>query len=262
MATLIFFSLSPSKRGVYIVAIYAPLSLLVGAGAARMVARGGGYRSVTAALVASALALAGILALLPYAARRERDLVELFEPGLLSAIGVAMSVATAGLVVAAVLAARRRLRWALYVAVGAMASTWLLLAIWVLPKLEPVKSARPLATTFARIAAPDQPYGLYGRPLHAAFVFYAGRYGVHLQGRDQLDAWLHEPGRRWLVVRRDQLEALGGDVPGMVELISERDPRRGWVLLTSRPAPPLAVGDVDAVALRPGAAPDTGAVGR
>jgi hypothetical protein len=135
-----------------------------------------------------------------------------------------------------------------------MASTWLLLAIWVLPKLEPVKSARPLATMFARVAGPDEPYGLYGLPLHAAFVFYAGRYGVHLPGPDQLEGWLHEPGRRWLVVRRDHLEALGGDVPGMDELVSERDPRRGWVLLTSHPAPPLVVGDADAVALRPGVA--------
>jgi hypothetical protein len=222
-----------------------------------MVARGAGHRGVAAALLACTLAMGAFVAVLPHAAERERDLVDLVEPGLPFAVGAVVLAAAAGTAFAAVLAARRRLRGALHTLAGVLAATWMLLATWVLPKLEPIKSARPLATAFARVAQPDESYGLYGLPLHAAFVFYSGRHGVHLPGRAELEAWLREPvgRRRFLVARRDQLEALGGAIPGMVELIAERDPRRGWVLLSSHPAPSLAAAAVDTIALRPGVTP-------
>jgi hypothetical protein len=180
------------------------------------------------------------------------------EPGLVSAAAATMICAAAGAAVAAVLAAHQRLRSALHVLAGAMALSGVLVATLVLPKGNPLKSARPLASTFARIADSEDPYGLYGSPLNAAFVFYAGRYGTHLRGREQLETFVEGPERRWLVVRRDHLEALGGQVPGMVEVVSERDWLRGWVLMTGPPVPRLAAGDVDLTALQPGAPPEEG----
>ena len=245
--TLVFFSLSPAKRTVYILTMYPALALLVAAGFAEIRKswpRMRGWLVAPAALTAlllTPLPLLGFVAVRYYPERIAKPLAELrpLGPGLLPtllALGLALS--AAGL--AALLAARRG---ATGTVVGALALgmgvAGVAASLWVLPRFDAVKSARPLSAKLLELARPDEPYAIWPR-FDAPFVFYTHRNAVEVQGEAELRAFVARPAKVWLLAEKEALARLDPPLP-LVEVARDEERREGYVLLTrpggAAPAP-------------------------
>lgn len=244
LVTLVFFSVSPAKRTVYILTMYPAMALLVGAGLAEIQRSWPRMRSlatVPAALAAALLTLlplAGWAAVTFYPERIAKPLAELrpLGPGLLPmllAFGLALSAAS----LAALLFARRGAtgRMAGALAVG-MGFAGVAAALLVLPRFDLVKSARPLAGRLVELAAAGEPYAMWPR-FDAPFVFYSRRNAVEIQGEDELRAFVDRPGRIWLLAEKDDLAKLDPPLP-LVEYARDEERKDGYVLLGRASAAP------------------------
>lgn len=255
VVTLVFFSLSPAKRGVYILTMYPGLSLLAGAGLDRAsAALGAGAREPTAAApsdVGSGSRLSRLWLTLPAA------LVAAFGLGGAAALAVAgpdrpetavlglafVWTGTAALAAlglggagAAILAWRRRPAAAAAALTVGMAALGLALSLRLLPAVDAFKSARPLSERLLAESAPDEPWAILPR-LDPAFLYYIGRPGVPVRDESELRAFLGRPGRLWLLAERDDVDdwRLEPAALGLVEVARDDDPVEGYVLYR-RPA--------------------------
>jgi 4-amino-4-deoxy-L-arabinose transferase-like glycosyltransferase len=243
LVTLVFFSLSPAKRTVYVLTMYPAMALLVAASFAEIESSWPRLRrwlTVPAgllALAATALPVAGLAAVRLGHARWADRLAELepLGPGLLPVL-LALGIVLAAAGQLAWLAARRgRPRalvhaWALGMAVAAVAAS-----VLVLPRFDALKSARPLAGRLLELAPAGEPWAIWPR-LDAPFVFYTRRFAVELEGEAELAAFARRPERVWLLITKPELERLGAALP-LVEVARDEDRREGYVLLASRPPP-------------------------
>ena len=243
LVTLVFFSLSPAKRTVYILTMYPAMALLVAVALAEIESSWPRFRrfltvpAALLALVATALPIAGYV-VVRYDPQRIASALEDVAPvgpGLLPLL-LALGVLLAATAQVALLAARRgRTRalvqaWALGMALVAIAAT-----VAVLPRFDVIKSARALAGRLVALAAPGEPYAIWPR-LDAPYVFYSRRYAVELAGEDDLAAFLARPGRVWLLASKPDLAKRESPLP-LVEVARDADRRDGYVLLTTPPAP-------------------------
>jgi len=242
-ATLVFFSLSPAKRTVYILPVYPACALLV---AAALVEIEDGRERLRRYLTVPAGLLAALLAALPvagwvavahpparWAATMERVLAEArpLGPGALgwlAALGVLVALGA----VAAWLAARAgRPRTAIRLLAAAFGSLAVAAALVVLPRFDAVKSARPLSTVLRENAAPGEPYAIWPR-LDAPFLVYTGRHAVELADEGALRAFAARPGRVWVLIEKEALERLDPALP-LVEVARDGERVGGYVLLAS-----------------------------
>ena len=230
LVTVLFFSLSPAKRTVYVLQVYPAMALLVAAGVALTI---GGERrlrywvSVPVGLFAVLLAsaAAAVVAIAP--SRPEASLVPvIFRHGLTAALGFL----AAGAAIAAWLALRQRLLLSTGVLAGAFGIGALALLWGVLPSLDTVKSVRPIATRYLALSRPGEAYGFFPRQ-EPAIQFYTGRLGDHLETEGELRAFLARPETLWLFAEADALRRLEGRIPA-AEVAREADPG-GLVLLVS-----------------------------
>lgn len=243
VVTLVFFSASPAKRTVYILTMYPAMALLVGAaldrGAARWEELSKGERrafvwplGVVAAfglLVAAAVPVAAPL--------HAADLMPL-GAGLVTEVAAGFVLLAAGALAAWWLARRGRVTAAAGALAGGTAALGLVLFLLSVPRLDAVKSARPLSGLLVERLGPGEPYAIYPR-LDAAFLYYTGRYSVPVQGEAELREFVGRPGRQWLLIERDDLARVqesGGPLP-VVEVARDPDPREGYLLMTDPPAP-------------------------
>ncbi len=188
LVTLIFFSLSPAKRTVYVLTMYPAMALLVGA-ALTEIRRS--WPSLRGWLIGPAALIAILATVVPaagfyivrYAPERiSKQLAELepMGPGLLPsllALGLALSAGALAACLGAWRGSTRRLVLGLALGMGVTATG---AAAWVLPRFDAVKSARPMSAKLLELAAPDDPYAIYPR-LDAPFLV------LHraLRGRDR-----------------------------------------------------------------------------
>ncbi len=240
-STFVFFSLSGGKRTVYLLALAAPLALLVARGVRAIQDDWPRYR--TAFLVSAATLPLLFIAVAAAAPAAAGDLPE----GSIPAGAIAWLQAVAALPAAAgavglYLAARRRRPDLLIVCVAiSLGFAMSTAAVQLLPLGDAFKSARALSSDLTRWARPDEPYAIYPVP-DAAFLFYTRRFAVDLHGgtlahdegdEEALRRYVARTDRPiWLLIERDNLEAL--DPPlDLVEVGRDHDPLQGHVLLTT-----------------------------
>lgn len=235
VVTLLFFSLSPAKRSVYVLTMYPGLALLVGAGLVEL-ARGWPRRRAWVLVPLAALALLFALAglALPFVApRRAAELAVLGAdlPWRLAGILAALAAA----VVWAFLAARAgRLRaaaerLALGFGVAGLAAVLLLL-----PRFDATKSARRLAAVILERIPASESYAMWPR-FDAPFVFYTQRFAVELEDEGELRDYLGRSDRIWLLVRRANLDELPAATP-LIEVARDAETGpSGYLLMTNRP---------------------------
>jgi 4-amino-4-deoxy-L-arabinose transferase-like glycosyltransferase len=261
-ATLVFFSLSPAKRGVYLLTMFPGLALLVGAGLDRAAAAlradaaaGGPHRpsptsllrlhrawlALPAALVA-AIGLGGAAALA--VAGPDRPETAVIGPGFVWTLAAAAAAMGLGGAVAAAWFWRRRPAVAAAALAAGMAVLGLTLALRLLPAFDVFKSARPLAERLLAESAPGEPWAVLPH-LDPAFLYYIGRPGVPAGDEAALRAFLGRPGRLWLLAERDDVARLALDPAalGLAEVTRDNDPVEGYVLYR-RPAAAVARGDI------------------
>jgi len=229
VVTLVFFSVSAAKRSVYILTMYPAMALLVGAGLDLAAAEWPRWRRAVAVplgIVAGLTLL--IAAALPFVGRRQPETALLGgTPFVLGLIGVLLPLFLGA--AAAWWAARSGAvpRAAATLAVG-MALTGLAMAIYALPRFDLFKSARGLSRILVARMAPGEPYTIYPR-LDSTFLFYTHRFCVDIDDEETLRQTLARPGRLWLLTERDDYAQLK-DLPPLIEIARDADPREGYIL--------------------------------
>ncbi len=205
LVTLAFFSLSASKRPVYLLPLLPAASILCGA---LLDARASGRLRPLAGRLTGLAQGAGFLILgaagaaAPILARRRApDLAP--EAWLLAA--VAMAGAAAGLV----LLSRGRTLAAHGSLAAALAAVWMVTILWVNPAANRFNSPRTFALEINRLVPPGAPlrtYGLYR--VRAGYPFYAERMMTRLEDRAALERFLKKDERVYCVLTKELCEDL------------------------------------------------------
>ncbi len=229
VVTVLFFSISPAKRTVYVLTMFPGLALLVGAALDQLAAtwpRERRWLTVPLSLLAGLLVLL-TAAVIPVAVRREE--VALLPPWLPEAVTAWLAVAAAGALGAFFLARKgdvSRAAGSLAAGMGLCAVGLVLVA---LPSVNDLKSSRPVVEEYLKLSEPAEPYAIYPR-LDAPVLFYTRRIAVWPQNEEELRAFVAQPGKRWLFIEKDDLERLEQPLP-MVEVERGKDPGDGYVVM-------------------------------
>ena len=243
--TVLFFSLSEGKRSVYVMAVMAPLSILVAVGAQvldrrrRAAAESGSPRawafSRVAAVVGAAsipLVFFGLALLLPAMVEREPELRRLGDPAIAAAQGLLWVTAVLSSI-AAWIGMRRSWQGMLLVLGSTFGIFGAVAAVAVLPSMDTLKSARELSETVRREVPADERICIYPNP-DAAFLFYSGRLLEKTDTLQKVRACLREREQpQWFLVERDDLPKLEIDIE-MIEVARDSDWRQGHLLMRTR----------------------------
>ncbi|HEX4952468.1 MAG TPA: glycosyltransferase family 39 protein [Thermoanaerobaculia bacterium] len=262
VVTILFFSLSPAKRTVYVLTMFPGLALVVGAGLDRLLAAldacpagSAERRALRRWLLAPLIPLAALLTALaaaplwleselaaggPQAERWLKKVPELphLPADLPQTVALWLSLAALGAWLAVWLAGRRRGGLGLGLLAGGMAASGLGLILGVLPLLNPWKSARPVVDEFLARSTAEEPYAVYPR-LDAPVLFYTKRFAEWPKSPEELRTWATGPGPRWLFIEHDDLDALPFELP-MTEVARGADLRDGYVLMSKKVEVPAA----------------------
>jgi len=238
VVTIVFFSLSPAKRDVYILTMFPGLALLVGAALARLATdwpRDQRWLTVPLGLIAAVFAL--IVAALPIAGRGRPEAAALGGDRFVWEVTLAFVPALLGAAWAFWRGRKGKVEGSVRALAAGMAVTAVAAALWLMPKFDVVKSARGLSQILLAQAQPEEPYGIYPR-LDSTFLFYTGRFAADLNSPEKLQAFLAQasptgPAKRvWLLAQRDDFQKIAPTLPPLREVARDGDPKSGYLLLT------------------------------
>jgi hypothetical protein len=241
--TLLFFSLSPAKRTVYVLQMFPAMAMIVAWSFSEIAASWSRLRRF--ALVPAAL-LVALFASLPVAwivVQRQRpdraakllaDL-EPLGPGLFGEIYLLVGLLLAGALAAWLLGRRGHPGRVVGALAAGMGAAGLAAVLLVLPRFDRLKSARPLSQKLVALAGPGEPYAIYPR-LDPRFVFHTRRFAETPASESELEAFVRRPGGVWLLISKPALAGLAAPLP-LVEVARDEARDDGYVLLTS-PRPP------------------------
>jgi 4-amino-4-deoxy-L-arabinose transferase-like glycosyltransferase len=232
VATVLFFSLSPGKRTVYILTMYPAMALLIGAALDRLAAEWPRERR----WLLWPLGLAGglstlFLIALPLLGRGRPDALPLGGDRLFWMVMAIVAPAVCGAAAAWWIALSGRVSRATIALAAGMALTGISAALFLWPHFDTVKSARELSAFLSARMGPDEPYGIYPR-LDPTFLFYTQRFAVDLNSEGKLRDFLRRPGRIWLLIQRDDLKRLEKPLPPLREVTRDVEIGEGYILFT------------------------------
>jgi 4-amino-4-deoxy-L-arabinose transferase-like glycosyltransferase len=203
VVTVLFFSVSPGKRTVYILTCYPALALLTGAGLAvwSRGALGGRSRAWLAWPATWFAAVLGFVAFaVPYASRWTE--MPAFAEPLLVPLAIGIGALAAAAAIAAVFAWRGRVGPMVAALALGLALTTLPMFAWLLPRLDRELSLRELAG----VIADDLPDGYELASYHemeGGLLFYGAPFARELADEGELkEALAREPGL-WVIVDPD-----------------------------------------------------------
>jgi 4-amino-4-deoxy-L-arabinose transferase-like glycosyltransferase len=233
VVTVVFFSLSPAKRSVYILTLYPAMALLVGAFLDRIAADTvdwpRGRRWVVWPVWLIALLALLIEIALPVAGRGRPEAAPLGGDRLVWHVTLCFLPLLAGALFAGWEASRGRIPRAAAGLAAGMGTVALLAALTVIPLFDVVKSARGMSRELLSRMQPGDTYGTYPR-LDSTFLFYTRRYTVELDGEAKLQEYARRPGRVWVLAQRDDLKKLKAPLP-LVPVAQDEDVLEGYILL-------------------------------
>lgn len=228
--TVLFFSISPAKRSVYILTMYPAMALLVGAALDRIASEWPQRRrwAVWPLGLVSALALLITIAL-PIAGRGREEAVALGGDRFVWQVTLAFLPLLAGALYAWWQSRGGRLLRAAAGLAAGMGAVAILAALFLIPKFDVVKSARGMSKELLAHLRPGESYGIYPR-LDSTFLFYTGRFAVELDSEQKLLEYASRPGRVWVLAQRDDLARLDEPLP-LKPVAADADVLEGYVLL-------------------------------
>lgn len=232
--TVLFFSISPAKRTVYVLTMYPAMALMLGAALDRIAAewpRDRRWVQIPLAIV-TVLALLVLVALPIVGARRADEVAPLGGEPFVWQVVAAFVPLFLGAAWAWWESRSGRIPRAAGSLAAGMAVLGLAAALVLLPRFDVVKSARPLSQVLLQKMRPGEPYGIYPR-LDSTFLIYTGRFAVELDSEQKLREFAARPGRVWILAQRDSLAKL--DPPlGLREVARDPDLKTGYLLLTRK----------------------------
>jgi 4-amino-4-deoxy-L-arabinose transferase-like glycosyltransferase len=229
--TVLFFSVSPAKRSVYILTMYPAMALMAGAALDRVAAEWPRWRRwlvVPLGLAAGLILL--IVAALPVAGGRRPEVALLGGDRFVWELTAAFVPMLLGALFAWWVSRRGAVSRAVASLAGGFAVTVAAVSLFLLHDFDVFKSARQLSGVLVSRAAPSEPYGIYPR-LDSTFLFYTRRFAVNLDSEEKLRAFLARPGRVWLLAQRDDLARVK-TLPPLREVARDADPEEGYILFT------------------------------
>ncbi|HMC83492.1 MAG TPA: glycosyltransferase family 39 protein [Candidatus Polarisedimenticolia bacterium] len=230
---LVFFSLSTSKRPVYLLPAFPAAALLCGSlldgltewRPGRLVKR---WVALGQGAALALLGSAGIAA--PFLARRQA-------PELLRTALMLTLTGVAGCIIGFWQLVRERFIAVQAILVGAMAALWLVSIFWVYPAANQFNSPRPFAEEIHRMVPSDAPlktFGLY--QWRAGYPFYARREMPRLSETSGVERFLESDKRVFCVVPEEGLASLKANIPTPIYLLAEgRAGHRRDCLISNRP---------------------------
>lgn len=229
VVTVIFFSVSPAKRSVYVLTMYPAMALLVGAALDRIATEWPRWRRwvVIPFGIAAGIFLLIVVAL-PVAGRDRPEAALLGGAPFVWTLTALFVPAALGAVLAWWFSRPGALSRAVASLAAGLALTTVGIALYALPRFDVFKSARGLSRELVSRMAPGDIYGIYPR-IDSTFLFYTRRFCVNLDSEAKLRAFLARPGRVWLLAQRDDLGKLKG-LPPLTEVARDADPKEGYVL--------------------------------
>jgi 4-amino-4-deoxy-L-arabinose transferase-like glycosyltransferase len=234
IVTVGFLSLSPAKRSVYLLPIFPALALLV-AHHVRLVRSTWPRHRLTALapplLIAAIAATAAVLLPTVLAERPEVAMIGRDSALLLAVIA---GIVALGASTATVLAARNRQFFAAVLVAAAMLPIGPVVLGQLLPRADPLKSGRALSEELLAQLGPGERYGLF-RSADGRILFYTGRFATVLRSERSLRRFADEGEGRWVVARREDLQAIREPIP-YEEVMGDARQRGGYVLLRAHPA--------------------------
>jgi len=252
--TVLFFSLSPAKRTVYVLQMFPAMAMIVAWSMSEIAASWGRLRRF--ALVPAVL-LAALFAALPLGwiaferlrPDRAAKLLRQFEPlgpGLVTELALLVGILFAGALAAWGLGRRGHPGRVVTSLATGMGVAGLLAVLLILPRFDPIKSARPLSQKIVELSAPGEPYAIYPR-LDPRFVFHTRRYAETPGSEEELRAFVAREGKVWLLITRPALAKLVLPLP-LGEVARDAEREDGYVLLAT--GYPLAATAAPATAAR------------
>ena len=232
VVTILFFSVSPAKRDVYILTMYPAMGLLVGAALDRLAAawpRDRGWLVGPLGLLA-VLALLLVVAL-PVAGRDRPEAVPLGGEAFVWGVTAAFVPLLLGTVYAWWQSRSGRTGRAAAGLAAGMAFLFVAASLFLLPRFDVFKSARGMSRLLLARMGPQDVYGIYPR-LDSTFLFYTRRYAASLESPEALRAFATQPGRVWILIQRDDLAKIPPPLPPLRKVAEDPDPREGYVLFT------------------------------
>lgn len=254
VVTVVFFSLSPGKRTVYILTMYPALALLVAAATDRLAEHWPRDRRWwTVPMVLLAALLTALAAAFPFVARNRPEL-DLFAPWLPTAVACLLGFLAAGAIVALIVSFKGRPALAAGVLAGTFGFAAVGAVVGLLPLFDVVKSARPLSEKMLASMAPGDTYAIYPR-IDPTFIFYTHKRAVILNTEEQLFEYAARRDGVWLFADREALAKLSRPLP-MEEVARDNEGEEGYTLfhqatvsptpIPSPPPPELAISEPEA----------------
>ena len=233
VVTVLFFSVSPGKRTVYVLTCYPALALLVGAGLSAWSHAGNEQAPPSSAKRSAGRPAwpAGALALLlwsvaiaaPFAPRFAE--VPAFGVPYLPAVAIGVGVLAAAATASFAFALRRRVTAMVYaLALGSAIATLPLFLL--LPRLDPELSLRALAETIARDRPAGVPLASY-HEMEGGLLFYGSGFAREVADEAELRALLDHQPDVWLVVDPDDKGGLTWPPP--LRLVAQQNESRNSV---------------------------------
>ena len=237
--TVLFFSISPAKRTVYVLQMFPAMAMIVAWSFSEIAQSWSRLRRF--ALVPVGL-LVVLFAAIPAAwlfiqrSRPERAAkllvqIEPLGPGLLSVLALLVGLLFASALAAWLLGRHGHPGRVVGALATGMGAAGVLAALLVLPRFDLVKSARPLSQKLVALAGAGEPYAIYPR-LDPRFVFHTRRYAETPSSEAELQAFANRPGRVWLLITRPALAGLATPLP-LAEVARDAAREDGFVLLAT-----------------------------
>jgi len=224
--SFLFFSISQSKQGKYLLPLYPGFALIVGwllsaslnqlAGRPPTKAVSGSFWVCFTALLLGAVA-ANVVLCFGWPGMADKGLtVEDFR-ALIPPFAPASVIAVVGAVMGMLCLARGLVGRAFMVLLGMLAVGYLAVSVWGLPAVDPHKTARPICEELKALAGPADRVGYAGpSSTNDAYVYYTERTLTELEGGpEKMDREVRkfavEPGRAFLFIRREHYSQLSGE---------------------------------------------------
>jgi 4-amino-4-deoxy-L-arabinose transferase-like glycosyltransferase len=230
--TILFFSVSPAKRDVYILTMYPAMGLLVGVALDRLAIawpRDRGWLVWPLGLVAG-LALVVVVGIAVWG-RGRPEAGPLGGDRFVALLTAALLPLLLGALYAWWLSRSGRIGRAAAGLAAGMALVFVAASLFLLPRFDVYKSARGMSRLLLEKMGPQDVYGIYPR-LDSTFLFYTRRNAVSLESPDALRAFAARPGRIWILIQRDDLAKIQPPLPPLRKVAEDADPREGYVLFT------------------------------
>ncbi len=236
VATIVFFSVSPAKRSVYMLTLYPGLALLLGAALDRLtdfkpgdVVSPRAQKWLTVPFLLIALVGVALPLALWFGGRDRPEALPLGGASFVLTVALTFLPLSLGSVWGWWQARRGQVLSAVAGVAAGMAGLILIAAFTVLPRFDTVKSARTLSNRLRALAPPSEPYAIYPR-IDSTFLFYTERFAELPANEAELQAFARRPGRVWLFAQRDDLGKLAQPLP-LVEYARDADEKEGYILL-------------------------------